>query len=294
MHEGKHSSRPTDDANAATDPEAAPASTQSDAQEQSTPENARAVVPPAQPEAETSGQLWHELAFSNARPLLVGGLSGAVMAVATVFLINELRPPMDPRVQPMSRQLGTFIQRMETHEAGLQAVQVDLVGLMEDDTAATAAVSLRDTRIAKAFTEIDQVRQQLRIENGPGSPVFNVAVSQLGTAVTEGGPFEAEWVTLYSLTASDPEMRDQLQRLLPMAMDGVDTIEELRLELQGISHQNGIPNNITNKGLVHMGSMYLQEKLGIPIGNTPIQQVMGELMAEADMHLRAGDLENPS
>ncbi len=113
----------------------------------------------------------------------------------------------------------------------------------------------------------------------------------MGTAVQEGGPFEAEWVTLFALTSTTPEMRAELQRLLPMARDGVDTVEGLRTELKALSLRNGIPNHSNNRGLIYMGTMFLQDKFGIPIGNTPMQQVMGELMAEADLLLQVGDLE---
>lgn len=300
VHEGKHASRPRSDNDAEAIPasEVPPArddagktgaaSTIARGQDKRTPDTDKIAAPP---EATAAGSLWRDLASSSARPFLIGGISGAVMAVATVFLINELRPPMDPRVQPFADQLGGFIQRMETHEKGLQAVQVDLVRLLEVDTAAKGADDARDAQIGEAFTAIDGVRQQLKSENGPGSPVFSVAVAQLGTAVREGAPFEAEWVTLFALTSTTSEMRAELQRLLPMARDGVDTVEGLRAELKAISLQNDIPNNSNNRGLVHMGTMFLQDKLGIPVGNTPMQQVMGELMAEADLLLQVGDLQ---
>jgi hypothetical protein len=300
VHDGKHAARSKSDNDSAVSADTERPSGRDNAGKPGPePTVAREQADPTQvsakdkPEADTAaaGSLWRELASSSARPFLIGGISGAVMAAATVFLINELRPPMDPRVQPFADQLGGFIQRMEIHEKGLQAVQVDLVRLLEEDTAAKDAGTARDTRIGEAFTAIDDVRQQLKIENGPGSPVFSVAVAQLGTAVQEGGPFEAEWVTLFALTSTTPEMRAELQRLLPMARDGVDTVEGLRTELKALSLRNGIPNHSNNRGLIYMGTMFLQDKFGIPIGNTPMQQVMGELMAEADLLLQVGDLE---
>lgn len=241
-------------------------------------------------EADSATPILHEEVRASIGPFIVGGLSGAVFAVFAVFLINKLSPAVDPRMQPMAEQLGSFIERMERHESGLQAAQVDLVGLLEEDSGSVDLGKERDARISRALAEVDLVRQELKVGNGPGSPVFSVAVAQLGNAVSRGEPFEAEWVTLFALTASTPDLRARLQRLLPLARTGVNTIETLRASLRSLSLKNGIPNNSNNGGIIHMGTMFLQHQLGIPIGNTPIQQVMGKLMEDVDRRLQAGDI----
>ncbi|NQW01117.1 MAG: hypothetical protein HQ483_15535 [Rhodospirillales bacterium] len=249
-----------------------------------------AEEPVAEPSPEAANSAWRERTRNTAAPFVVGGLSGAAMAVLAVFLINKLSPPMDPRMQPMAIQLSAFIDRMDLQEAGLQSVQVDLIKLIEDGEKSTGDLNERDARIAMAMTEVESVRRELRAENGVGSPVFNVAVVQLVNAVSSGLPFESEWVTLYALTSAEPELRAHLQRLLPMARNGVETIAFLRQELKQMSLDNGIPNNSNNQGLVHLGTMFLQTQLGIPVGNTPIEQVMAEFMRELDNRLLVGDL----
>jgi hypothetical protein len=234
--------------------------------------------------------LWTALLRSSALPVVVGGLSGAIVAIAAVFVMAELRPPMDPRVEPLAQQIGGFTQRMQSQESSLRAVEIDLVRTLNQQADVSAEVVKQNTAIEMALGQVAAVSEQIRADNGPGSSVFGVAVVQLADSIAHGRPFEAEWVNLFGLTVDESELQDTLQSLLPFARSGVDTVAGLRLWLRDGASRVDLaiarPDSI-----LWVAADYLQTQLGLPLGTTPAEQAAEAMLTEADRRLADGNVE---
>jgi hypothetical protein len=240
--------------------------------------------------ADSSPPPWRELLRNNSLPVVVGGLSGAMAAIAAVFVLTALRPPMDPRVEPLAQNLGAFNQRLQVQESGLRAVEVDLVGTLGRQAEVSAEVAKQNAVIETVRGQVATVNERIRAESGPGSSVFGVAVVQLADSIALGRPFEAEWVNLFALTANEAKLRAELQRLLPFARAGVDTIAGLRRRLRaGASRVKLViarPNDI-----LWVATDYLQTQLGLSLGATPAEKAAEAALTEADRRLASGDPE---
>lgn len=222
-------------------------------------------------------------------PAVVGGLAGAVLAVAVVLTMTELRPPLDPRLPGLAQQVAGFQQSLYVLETTVRTAEADLVRALEADTALGARLDQQAGGFETAMGEIADARRQLRVESGPGSVVFGVSVVQLADAVASGRPFESEWVNLYALTDGHSRLRDQLSRLMPVASAGVPTVESLRATLHATAAAAGTP--VVDPNDLYLYSLNLvQSGLGVPIGTTAAKQVIGGLVTEADRRLSEGDV----
>jgi len=233
---------------------------------------------------------WKALLRPNALPVIVGGLSGALAAIIAVLLLTVLRPPMDPRVAPLAQNVGAFNERMQTQETSLRAVEVDLVGTLNRQAEVSSEVAKQNAEIETVREQVAAVSEQIRAESGPGSSIFGVAVVQLADGISLGRPFEAEWVNLFALTVNEPKLRADLQRLLPFARGGVDTIAGLRHRLRAEADRVELviarPNDI-----FWVTADYLQTQLGLSLGATPAEKAAEAALTEADRRLVSGDVE---
>jgi hypothetical protein len=228
---------------------------------------------------------------SGAIPLLAGGISGAVAAIIALFMINTFQPPLDPRVVPMAGQLSGFVQQMYNLETSLRAVEVDLVRVLDTSGATSSRLAAQDAKIADGLSLMTAARDSLRIQNGPGSPVFGVAVVQLMNAVRAGRPFESEWVNVFALTADTPELRDSMMPLVSVVREGVPNPETLSEELRARALVLGVP--VDSPGdILQAGLAFLQERLGFPIGLSASDEVVQNVLARTDQFLRAGQLDD--
>jgi len=238
---------------------------------------------------ENAATPWLALLRPATLPVIIGGLSGSIAAIAAVMVLAEFRPPMDPRVEPLARHVGTFTERMLVQETSLRAVEVDLVRTLDQQANVSAEVDKQNVAIQAALGQVAMVAKQLQAESGPGSSVFGVAVAQLADSIDRGRPFEAAWVNLFALTAGEPNLRVRLQRLLPLSRAGVDTVGGLRDRIRNSASQADLtiarPDDI-----FWIAADYLQNQLGIPIGATPATRAAEAALTEADRRLANGDL----
>lgn len=222
-------------------------------------------------------------------PVIIGGLSGAIAAILAVIVLAEFHPPMDPRVEPLARHVGTFTERMLAQETSLRAVEVDLVRTLDRQADVSAEVAKQNVSIQTALGQVAMVSEQLRVESGPGSSVFGVAVVQLSDGIARGRSFEAEWVNLFALTAGEPSLRARLQRLLPFSRSGVDTIDGLRDRIRAGAKRARLtiarPDDI-----FWIAADYLQTQLGLPLGTTPAMRAAEAALTEADRRLASNDV----
>lgn len=239
---------------------------------------------------ESGAPPWTALLRSSVLPVVVGGLSGAIVAVGAVLVLTELRPPMDPRVEPLTQLLGTFTQRMQSQETSLRAVEVDLVRTLDKQAEVSVEVAKQNAAIEMTLGQVAMLSEQLRAENGPGSSVFGVAVVQLADSIALGRPFEAEWVNLFALTVDESELQAELQGLLPFARSGVDTVAGLRQRLRDSASR--VDLEIARPGdILWIAANYLQTQLGLPLGTTPAEQAAEAVLTETDRRLAKSDVE---
>ena len=227
---------------------------------------------------------------SGAIPLLAGGISGAFAATITLFLINTFQPPLDPRVVPMAGQLSGFVQQMYNLETSLRAVEVDLVRLLDRDGATASRLAAQDAKIADGLLRVSAAREMLQSQNGPGSPVFGVAVVQLMNAIDAGRPFESEWVNVFSLTADTPELREAMMPLVSVVREGVDSPATLSEKLRARALELGIPL-APSGGFMQAGLVFLRDRLGLHLGISPGDEVVRTVLARTDELLRVGQLD---
>jgi hypothetical protein len=231
------------------------------------------------------------LRSSGAIPLLAGGISGAIAAIIALFLINTFQPPLDPRVVPMAGQLSGFVQQMYNLETSLRAVEVDLVRVLGTNSVTGDRLAAQDAKIADGLSRMTAAQENLRVQNGPGSPVFGVAVVQLMNAVRAGRPFESEWVNVFALTADTPELRESLMPMVSVVREGVPTPLTLSAKLRARAIELGAP--VDQPGDVLQASLaFLQERLGIPIGLSAADEVVQSVLARTDRFLQAGKLDD--
>ena len=222
-------------------------------------------------------------------PAVVGGLTGALCAVAAVLAILELRPPLDARLPALAQQVGGFQQELYALETAVRTAEVDVVRALDADRALSKRLDTQAASLEAAVTQVSEARQVLQVDSGPGSAIFSVAVSQLAGAVSLGGAFENEWVTLYALSRGNDEVRAALSRLMPLAAEGIPTVETLRDTLQTRASEAGVPI-VDPSNLYSYSLNALQSGLGVPIGSTAEQQVVSVLVTAADRQLASGNV----
>ncbi|MBU2089069.1 MAG: hypothetical protein KKB63_00735 [Alphaproteobacteria bacterium] len=241
----------------------------------------------------TAGEGLSRLAFSSRTiipyAVVIGGISGAVMAVAVHFLLTELRPPQDLRVPGIAERVIATDQRLNAQEGVLRGVEVDLSRFIDTSAGLVNRADDQDARLAAVTQEIKTTQDSLAAANGTQSPVFGVAAAQLGQAVAAGRPFEAEWVNLFALSANDQQVRDMLMPLATMSTTGVGSPAELRQQLFDIAAATGVPHGSRIDSMTY-GMMRLQTDFGIWMGYPSVDLIAGELLATADNRLAAGNV----
>lgn len=221
--------------------------------------------------------------------IVVGGLSGALMAVATYLVLSNLVPQQDLRVPAIAQRVVATEQRLDAQERTLRAAEVDVARLIDSQTALSDRVDAQAAQTDAAVASIDAARAEMQAATGGQSPVFGVAVAQLGLAVASGRPFEAEWVNVFSLTADEPDLREILQPLMSVGLTGVETPGALRAQLAALAAAQGLSNAAT-AGYVQAGMMAMQSNLGIWFGYSAADLMVSEKLAVADGRLASGDV----
>jgi hypothetical protein len=219
------------------------------------------------------------------------GISGAVTAIMALFLLNTFQPPLDPRVVPMASQLSGFVQQMYNLETSLRAVEVDLVRLLDANGAMASRLSVQDAKIADGLARMLAAQETLQVQNGPGSPVFGVAVVQLMNAVEAGRSFETEWVNVFALTADTPELQESLMPLVSVVRQGVARPAILSMKLRARALELGMPFD-TSGDFLRAGRAFLQRRLGLPMGYSAEDEVIRDVLARVDQLLRVGQLDD--
>jgi len=220
----------------------------------------------------------------------VGALAGAAMAVLTYFVLSELSPLQDPRVAGIAKRVVGFEQAVEQQGRTLRGTEVDVARLVDQNTAIGQRIDTQAARTEQVAAAVDETRGDVKALTGTSSPIFGVAVLQMGQAIEDGRPFETEWVNLFALTADDPTLRQTLMPLMPASTTGIETTAQLRERLAAIAYEKGLPAGTLVENPVSYGMVTLQTRFGLWLGYTPETLIAADLVAQADRSLSFGEV----
>jgi len=222
--------------------------------------------------------------------LSVGALAGAAMAVLTYFVLAALNPLQDPRVAGIAKRVVGFEQAVELQGRTLRGTEVDVARLVDQNAAIGQRIETQATRTEEVAAAIGETRGEVKALTGTSSPIFGVAVLQLGQAIEDGRPFETEWVNLFALTADDPTLRAMLMPLMPASLSGVETPAQLRERLSALAYDKGLPSASLVENPVQYGMVTLQSRFGLWLGYPPETLIAADLVAQADRSLSFGEV----
>jgi len=219
----------------------------------------------------------------------VGALAGAAMAVLTYFVLSELSPLQDPRVAGIAKRVVGFEQAVEQQGRTLRGTEVDVARLVDQNAAIGQRIETQAARTKEVAAAVDETRGDVKALTGTSSPIFGVAVLQLGQAIEDGRPFETEWVNLFALTADDPTLRQTLMPLMPASTAGIETTAQLRERLATVAYDRGLPAGSLVENPVSYGMVTLQTRFGLWLGYTSETLIAADLVAQADRSLSLGE-----
>ncbi len=217
-------------------------------------------------------------------PLITGGLAGAVTAGAIVLISMTLATPVEPRLSSLGAQIISLEERVGVQEISLQEVGPNLANAINIQKEA------QERRLDEVIVRLDLAENKLRSQILPGSPVFEMAVQQLATAIRAGRPFPTEWINLYAMVKDAPDLKAHLQELMPAAHIGIDTLEQLQTQLQEDRERIFFQGGAVRKAWIE--TLYpLQQKLGFPMILSPAEQVALDKLDEAAVQLRIREID---
>jgi len=220
----------------------------------------------------------------------VGALAGAAMAVLTYFVLSELSPLQDPRVAGIAKRIVGFEQAVEQQGRTLRGTEVDVARLVDQNTAIGQRIDTQAVRTEEVAAAVVETRGDVKALTGTSSPIFGVAVLQMGQAIEDGRPFETEWVNLFALTAHDSTLRQTLMPLMPASTSGIETTAQLRERLAAVAYDKGLPAGTLVENPVSYGLVTLQTRFGLWMGYTPETLIAADLVAQADRSLSFGEV----
>ena len=217
--------------------------------------------------------------------------AGAVAATIVVLVVTVFpwRAMLDPRVPQLmhdnadlttlTRQLTEKLRALET--ATVAAGQTADAVTARLDTAAGDIDGLK-AALGSIVVGMQRTRDAMAGVNAPA--LFGVGVVQLRDRLDAGQPFDWELVNLRGIAGTEPALVTELERLLPMARNGVLTQAQLLDAMQGLMARYGSSDSLLQSGLGAV-SRALGATLMAEPNDAPI-------LARAMARLTMGDLPN--
>lgn len=227
----------------------------------------------------------------SARILGLGALAGtvaaaAVVAVAGLVLVGQ----DDPRLAVLQHRNVVLAQQVQGLTDKVRALETGFVAADAASGRLNARLQEHGAELRAVQASLEQLitasRQRIEEQAGVSAPaLFGVAVVQLRRAIEAGRPFAWELVNLRGITGTAPSLVAQLNRLAPLAADGVPTDEQLALGLQALRMNEGL------SGRASLLSAGMQAFIRV-FGNAP-PDAPGtsdpQLLQRAALRLSAGD-----
>lgn len=216
--------------------------------------------------------------------VLPGAIAGAVTAALLMLGSSLFSTPVEPRLDSLMQQVALLETRLSNQDVAFREMEVGLTSAIESGNKA------QEQRLGELLARVDQTERELRTYALPGSPVFELVVRDLTNAVNAGRSFKAEWVNLYALIVDGaPDLQRALQELMPAAHMGIDTLDDLTIQLERYRTDMFFDGGLVKKTWV--GTLYpLQRKLGFPMVLSPKDQIALSQVDQMIDHLKESNL----
>ena len=168
-------------------------------------------------------------------------LAGAVVACfVTVGGIAWLAGRDDPRLLQLTERNADLARQLHVHNDKLRLLETGSVAAGEVSDRLASGLTAQDAKISAVKATMDQIMafSQLGRDEQAGISVpglFAVAVLQLRDAVKAGRTFEWELVNLRGIAGQDVATLAQINRLAPLAANGVATDGQLVDDLRALN-----------------------------------------------------------
>lgn len=223
----------------------------------------------------------------------VAALSGAVAAVLVVAVAAVLTGFIgrdDPRLAQLTVRNAALARDVQGLTDKLRTLDTGFVVAGETGDRIAARQQLDGAQITTIRASLDQLIAQNRRDRdelaGVSVPaLFGVAVVQLRNAIAAGKPFAWELVNLRGIAGSTPALLAQINRLAPLASEGVPGDEELAIAVRALNFNDALTGR---SSLIATGVDAFTRVFGNAAA-TSAATFNQQLLARASIRLSAGD-----
>lgn len=223
----------------------------------------------------------------------VAALSGAIAAVVVVGIAAGLAGFTgrdDPRLAQITLRNADLTRDVQALTDKVRTLETGLVVSGDAGDRIAARQQADGSQINTIKASLDQLIAESRRNRdelaGVSAPaLFGVAVVQLRNAITAGKPFAWELVNLRGIAGSAPAMLAQINRLAPLASEGVPSDEELSIAVRALNFNDALTGR---SSLIATG----MDAFTRVFGNAPATSMATfnqQLLARAALRLSAGD-----
>jgi hypothetical protein len=227
-------------------------------------------------------------------PKLLGlaALAGAVAAAAVVAVVAGLglTGRDDPRLAVLQQRNAELAQLVQGLTDKMRALETGFVAADAAGAKLSARLQEHGAALGTVKADLEQLvaasRQSRDEQAGVSAPaLFGVAVVQLRDALEAGRPFVWELVNLRGIAGTAPTLLAQLNRLAPLATEGVPTDEQLAVGLQVLKASDSLSGraSLLNTGVQAFTRVFGNATSAVPGVADP------QLLQRAAVRLSAGD-----
>jgi len=192
-------------------------------------------------------------------------------------------------------QLAKRLSDLQLAAGGHELLTQSIRDIQSSTAATQGEVERLGTQLSTLVARLDQVDTVLadRRQQSLRAEAVILGVGQLRAALRQSKPFAKEAAGLRALVSADPEMLAVLDRIQPLADDGVSTLDELRSEFSRLAPQVvrsavvGNGESWWRQALYHVESVVSIRRVG---ESAPGDAVDG-IVARAEAKLENDDLE---
>ena len=229
------------------------------------------------------------LRVAMSRPILSGGLLGAFIALSITYLATQFFSKADPKVAEVAAVTSTLLGQVSKNARKLTGIEADVAQSILLATENASTIAGYDARLNQIALTVSSTEQKITNQQSVGSPVFGVAAGQLLAKVATGDSFAPEWVNIYALAETSPELQRELEKLMPLAQTGVRTLPQLQVALEEFKENVFFPDSRFGRFWVETLST-IQYKLGLPIARSTSEEIVLQHIEQAILLLSAGDV----
>jgi len=226
--------------------------------------------------------------FAQKHPITSGACLGALLALSVVYLATQFFKSPDPALIEVSSATSALTTSVDRNNQRLSGLEADVAQSINLATQNAESIANYDRQLQGFITRLDSVEASSQSQDSVGSPVFGVAAAQLLSKIAAGESFAPEWVNIYSLTEAGSQIRQSLDRLMPMAQSGTQTPRQLLATLMAYRERRFFPESSLGRFWVDTLST-VQYKLGVPVGRPTSEEIALQHVDQAIGYLRAQD-----